>query len=493
MRGSGILLPISSLPSKYGIGCFSKEAYQFVDRLQEAGQKYWQILPLGPTGFGDSPYQALSTFAGNPYYIDLEQLVEQGYLKQEEIDALDTGENERAVDYGKVYNTRFEILEKAFSKFKEHIEEDFYQFEEENSYWLQDYALYMAIKKANNGASYVTWEENIRLKKTEAVAQYEKELADDILCYKFQQYIFFHQWNKLKAYANEKGIKIIGDIPFYVASDSADCFSQPSLFQYDEKNNPTHVAGCPPDAFSENGQLWGNPLYDWDYLKETDYEWWINRIRHSLIMYDVIRLDHFRGFEEYYAIPAGSATAKYGAWKRGPGIEFFKAIKQVLGDVSIIAEDLGFLNEAVYNLVKESGYPGMKVLQFAFDSREDSDYLPHNYNKNCVVYTGTHDNNTVLGWYQEISNEDKKFLMEYMDLDEDSVKKLNWKVIRLALSSVADYCIIPMQDYLGLGSDARINQPGSQRANWLWRMNKDEFTEELARKIGRLTKLYGRK
>ncbi|MDO5519679.1 MAG: 4-alpha-glucanotransferase [bacterium] len=493
MRGSGILLPISSLPSKYGIGSFSKEAFEFVDRLNKAGQKYWQILPIGPTGFGDSPYQALSTFAGNPYFIDLDQLVEEGYLLQEEVESLDVGDDERNVDYGKVYNTRNEILEKAFARFKEHIEDEFYQFEEENSYWLQDYAFYMAVKKAHNGASYVTWEEDIRLRKSETVVHYEKVLEENILCYKFQQYMFFKQWHKLKDYANRKGIKIIGDIPFYVATDSADCFSQPSLFQYDEKNTPTHVAGCPPDAFSENGQLWGNPLYDWEYLKNTDYEWWINRIRHSLIMYDIIRLDHFRGFEEYYAIPAGSSTAKVGAWKRGPGIEFFKTIKRVLGDVSIIAEDLGFLNEAVYSLVRESGFPGMKVLQFAFDSREDSDYLPHNYDKNCVVYTGTHDNNTVLGWYQEISSTDQEFLKDYMNLQEDNMRELNWNIIRLALSSVADTCIIPIQDYLGLGSETRINRPGSQGANWKWRMRKNEFSDELVKKINHLVTLYGRK
>lgn len=493
MRGSGILLPISSLPSKYGIGCFSKEAYDFVDRLQKAGQKYWQILPIGPTGYGDSPYQALSTFAGNPYFIDLDQLVKDGYLQQEELDNLDTGDDDRAVDYGKVYNTRLEILEKAFSRFREHMEEAFYQFEEDNSYWLQDYALYMAIKKYHNGASYATWEDDIRLRKLDAVTHYEEILADDILCYKFQQFIFFKQWSKLKEYANSKGIKIIGDIPFYVASDSADCFSQPSLFQYDENNYPTHVAGCPPDAFAENGQLWGNPLYDWEYLKRTDYEWWVNRIRHCLLMYDVIRLDHFRGFEEYYSIPAGSETAKYGVWKRGPGIEFFKTIKRVLGDVSIIAEDLGFLNEAVYNLVRESGYPGMKVLQFAFDSREDSDYLPHNYDKNCVVYTGTHDNNTVLGWYEEINEQDKVFLMDYMNLKESDMGQLNWEVIRLALASVASYCIIPIQDYIGLGSESRMNCPGSNGANWKWRMKDGEFTDELVEKINHLTKLYGRK
>lgn len=492
MRGSGILLPISSLPSKYGIGCFSKEAYEFVDKLEEAGQKYWQILPLGPTGYGDSPYQALSTFAGNPYFIDLDQLVEDGYLQSEDLEGLKSVSNEERVDYGMVYNTRYDVLYQAFLAFKENVEEGFYQFEQENSYWLQDYALYMALKKSHKGASCNSWELEIRMHKSEAIAKCEEELAEDILNYKFQQYIFLKQWTRLKEYANGRGIKIIGDIPFYVASDSADCFSQPSLFQYDEQYEPTHVAGCPPDAFSEDGQLWGNPLYDWEYLKSTDYEWWINRIRHCFVLYDVIRLDHFRGFEEYYAIPAGSETARYGAWKRGPGIEFFKTIERKLGDVSIIAEDLGFLNESVYSLVKETGYPGMKVLQFAFDSREESDYLPHNYDKNCVVYTGTHDNDTILGWYKEINKEDAKLLKEYLNIDEDDIKELNWHIIRLALASVAKYCIIPMQDYLGLGAEARINTPGTQGGNWQWRMKKGAVTKELVEKIRRLTKVYGR-
>lgn len=492
MRGSGVLLPISSLPSKYGIGCFSKEAYEFVDKLEKAGQKYWQILPLGPTGYGDSPYQALSTFAGNPYFIDLDQLVEEGYLQEEELEAVQTVEDETQVDYGMVYTTRYALLEKAFLRFKEHVDEEFYKFEQENSYWLQDYAFYMAVKKAHNGVSCSEWEEDLRKHKLETVSRYEEQLSEEIFSYKFQQYMFLKQWKKLKEYANDKGIKIIGDIPFYVASDSADTFSQPYLFQYDENYQPVNVAGCPPDAFSEDGQLWGNPLYDWEYLKQTEYEWWINRIRHCFVLYDVVRLDHFRGFEEYYSIPAENDTAKQGVWKRGPGIEFFKTIKRALGDVSIIAEDLGFLNESVYQLVRESGFPGMKILQFAFDSREDSDYLPYNYHKNCVVYTGTHDNNTILGWYKEIGEEEHALLKDYLALEEEQLKDIHWHIIRLAMASVANYCIIPMQDYLGLGEEARINTPGTQGINWKWRMEKDAFTEELVKKIKRLTEVYGR-
>ena len=409
MRASGILLPVSSIPSAYGSGSFSKEAYEFVDFLEKAGQSYWQILPLGPTGYGDSPYQSFSTFAGNPYYIDFEELIEEGLLTKEQCEECDWGGSEAYVDYEKIYKSRFRVLKEAFDNSRLEDNEDFQAFVAENAFWLSDYSLYMAVKDSYKGKSWSEWDGDIRLRKPEAIEKYAEKLKEEILFYEFQQYLFDTQWRKLKKYANDKGVKIIGDIPIYVALDSADTWANPELFQLDENRRPTGVAGCPPDAFSATGQLWGNPLYKWDYHKETEYAWWIQRISYCYKLYDVVRIDHFRGFDEYYNIPFGDTTAEFGRWEKGPGYDLFKVMKKKIGNKPVIAEDLGFLTPTVNQLLKKSSYPGMKVLQFAFDSREESDYLPHNYTANSVVYTGTHDNDTTVGWYQTISRRDRSF------------------------------------------------------------------------------------
>lgn len=490
MRASGILLPVSSIPSAYGIGSFSKEAYEFVDFLEKAGQSYWQILPLGPTGYGDSPYQSFSTFAGNPYYIDFEELIEEGLLTKEQCGECDWGGSEAYVDYEKIYKSRFRVLKEAFDNSRLEDNEDFQAFVAENAFWLSDYSLYMAVKDSYKGKSWSEWDEDIRLRKPEAIEKYAEKLKEEILFYEFQQYLFDTQWRKLKKYANDKGVKIIGDIPIYVALDSADTWANPELFQLDENRRPTGVAGCPPDAFSATGQLWGNPLYKWDYHKETEYAWWIQRISYCYKLYDVVRIDHFRGFDEYYNIPFGDTTAEFGRWEKGPGYDLFKVMKKKIGNKPVIAEDLGFLTPTVNQLLKKSGYPGMKVLQFAFDSREESDYLPHNYTANSVVYTGTHDNDTTVGWYQAISRRDRSFARKYLNIKNS--RELEWNFIRAALGSVSDTAVIPMQDYLGLGSEARINVPSTLGTNWKWRMTKGQIPEGLAEKIYDLCKLYGR-
>ena len=492
MRKSGILLPVSSLPSAYGIGCFSREAYEFIDKLKAAGQSYWQILPLGPTSYGDSPYQSFSSFAGNPYFISLDGLVEEGYLTREDCTSCDFGDNEEYVDYEKLYKNRFRLLRKAYENSHIQDKEEFQAFIRENKDWLDNYALYMAVKAHFDNTCWVEWDEDIKLRKPEALKKYQKEFADEIGFYQFQQYLFAKQWKALKAYANQNGIKIIGDIPIYVAFDSSDAWANPELFQFDENCNPIAVAGCPPDGFSATGQLWGNPLYRWEYHKETGYAWWLNRLKATFEKYDVLRIDHFRGFDEYYAIPYGEPTAENGKWEPGPGYDLFKTMKEVLGKKEIIAEDLGFLTPSVLKLVKKTGYPGMKVLQFAFDSREESDYLPHNYTKNCVVYTGTHDNDTTEGWFTALSARDRRFCRRYLDMKGRGQGRIHTALIRTALASVADTAIIPMQDYLGLDSRARINTPSTLGNNWKWRMKADAFTGELAEEIRKITKLYGR-
>ena len=490
MRKSGILLPISSIPSKYGIGAFSKQAYQFVDFLEKAGQTLWQILPLGPTGYGDYPYQSFSTYAGNPYFIDLETLVKEGLLRKSDCAKCDFGDNERYIDYEKVYNARFDILRKAYENSNLQEDGEFEKFIRENSYWLDDYALFMAIKNARSGKSFLEWEDDLKLRKYEALEAAKQEYADEVLFYKFQQYQFAKQWKSLKNYANEKGIKIIGDIPIYVALDSADVWSNPQLFQLDENLNPIGVAGCPPDAFSETGQLWGNPLYKWDYHRETGYDWWVKRVAYCYELYDMVRIDHFRGFDEYYYIPYGDQTAEFGHWEPGPRYDLFRTIKERLGEKEIIAEDLGLLTDSVMELLKECGYPGMKILQFAFGSDETNDYLTHNYNNNCVVYTGTHDNDTILGWYKTASKEEKAYANKYLNIT--SKEDVQWEFIRMALASVADFAIIPMQDYLGLGSEARINIPSTLGLNWKWRLDLKDCDRKLADRIKKMCKLYGR-
>ena len=492
MRKCGVLLPVSSLPSAYGIGCFSKEAYEFVDKLQEAGQSCWQILPLGPTSYGDSPYQSFSTFAGNPYFIDPEDLVKRGWITKKQCDSFDFGDNREYVDYAKVYNSRFKLLRTAWKNSNISKDAGFRKFVKENSRWLDDYALYMAVKASFDNVCWVEWDEDIKTRKPQALKTYQKKYADEIEFYQFQQYMFRIQWEKLKTYANSKGISIIGDIPIYVAFDSSDAWANPELFQFDEDCNPTAVAGCPPDAFSATGQLWGNPLYNWEYHKKTGYQWWLKRLTACYQMYDVVRIDHFRAFDAYYSIPADAKTAEIGEWKPGPGYELFAAMKKELGEREVIAEDLGFLTPSVLKLVKRTGYPGMKVLQFAFDSREDSDYLPHNYPQNCVVYTGTHDNDTVLGWYRALKRADKRFCDRYLNLSRSRKKEVHWEFIRAAYSSVANLAVIPMQDFLGLGAEARINTPSTLGDNWKWRMLSGAFTEEIAERMKEMAKLYGR-
>ena len=492
MRRNGMLLPIASLPSPYGIGGFSKEAYEFIDLLEETGQKLWQILPLGPTSYGDSPYQSFSTFAGNPYFIDLDTLAEKGWLTKEACEASDYGDNESYIDYGRIYNSRFVLLKQAFLNSDILSDEKFTEFCKANQHWLPDYALYMALKNQNYGKSWIEWEEEIRLRKPEAVEYYKKELEEECNFYEFLQYEFHEQWTKVKEYAHEKGIQIVGDVPIYVAFDSADTWANPELFQLDEKNLPLGVAGCPPDAFSATGQLWGNPLYNWAYHKKTGYDWWLKRIAYCFDLYDIVRIDHFRGFDEYYSIPYGDETAVNGHWEKGPGMDLFNTVKEKLGELDIIAEDLGFLTESVFQLLKDSGYPGMKVLQFAFDPSEDSDYLTYKYQRNCVVYTGTHDNDTTAGWFEKLSDGDREVALRYMNSFYTPKEEQHWDLIALAMRSTADTCIIPVQDFLGLGSEARINMPSTLGDNWKWRMTKGAFSEELKEKIRRMTKLYGR-
>lgn len=494
MRASGILLPVSSLPGKYGIGCFSKEAYDFVDVLEKANQKYWQILPIGPTSYGDSPYQSFSTFAGNPYFISLEKLIEEELLTEEECNSVDFGENNEYIDYEKLYNGRFNLLKKAYKRSNPE-DEGFKKFVEENGFWIEDYAMFMTIKAEHNGESFELWEDEIRVRKPEAMERYREKFKDEILFYKFIQFKFYEQWFKLKEYANDKGIKIIGDIPIYVAYDSADVWANPELFQMDEEVKPISVAGCPPDAFSADGQLWGNPVYKWDYHKQTGYTWWIRRIENSTKLYDVIRIDHFRGFDEYYAIPYGEETAVNGKWKKGPGMDLFRNIEKALGKRDVIAEDLGFVTDSVRKLVHDSGFPGMKVVEFAFDVRDTgaaSDYLPHNYIRNCVVYTGTHDNETLIGWWSSIDQRSRDMARDYMAAHYTPDRLINVPFITLAMRSIADLCIIPMQDYLGLDNKSRMNKPSTVGDNWRWRMISDDTDDDLAEEIGRLTLMTGR-
>ena len=492
MRASGILLPISSIPSDYGIGCFSKEAYEFVDQLIAAGQKYWQILPLGPTGYGDSPYQSFSTFAGNPYFIDLEAFIKEGLLEEWECRECDWGSNPSYVDYGKIYNSKFKILRKAYERYDCAGDSEFGEFVRSNGFWLEDYCLYMAIKNDQGGQGWTQWPEELKNRHPGALKEARVELADEIGFYRFQQYWFHKQWTALKTYANGNGIKIIGDVPIYVAFDSADTWSNPMLFQFDEENQPMAVAGCPPDAFSATGQLWGNPLYSWEYHRNTEYSWWVQRMSHSMERYDVVRIDHFRGFDEYYSIPYGDDTAEFGHWEKGPGIELFKVLEEKVENLEVIAEDLGLLTESVLQLLEDTGYPGMKVLKFAFDGSEDSTYLPHKYNKNCVVYTGTHDNETTRGWYERLYGHDLEFARAYTGCSDKNIEDCVWGMIRTAISSVADLAIIPAQDYLCLGNEARLNAPSTFGENWKWRMTKGQLGGGLIERIRALSRLYGR-
>ncbi len=494
-RSAGILLPITSLPSRYGIGCFSKSAYDFVDWLKEAGQTYWQILPLGPTSYGDSPYQSFSTFAGNPYFISLEALIEEGVLTEEECEEADFGSRLEDIDYEKLYQNRYPLLRKAYERSKVSENADYLRFVEENKWWLSDYALFMAVKDRFEGVAWTQWAEDIRLRWGFAMDYYRRELYFEIEFQQYMQFKFFEQWRQLKAYANQKGIALIGDIPIYVAMDSADTWAHPELFQLDEQNVPCAVAGCPPDGFSADGQLWGNPLYRWEYHKQTGYEWWVSRLAYCFRLYDVVRIDHFRGFDEYYSIPYGAESAKIGHWEKGPGIELFRCVEQRLGWHEVIAEDLGYVTDSVRQLVADSGFPGMKVLEFAFDSRDSgsaNDYLPHNYMENSVAYTGTHDNETICGWFESISKAEQQMAREYL-CDLYTPKELLYKAfIALVMRSNAKTCIIPMQDYLGYDNTCRINTPSTVGTNWRWRLTEEDLSKELQEEILGIAKRYGR-
>ena len=488
MRKSGVLMHITSLPAPYGVGTLGKPAFAFVDFLKKAGQSAWQILPLNPTGYGDSPYQSCSTFAGNHYLIDLPLLVEEGLLLQEELDAVTWCSQDTQVDYGALYNHRMPLLKKAYSRFEGG--EQFDRFCRENSSWLSDFALFMAIREANGGKNWYTWEKGLKFREADAIWKQRQALRDEIRFFCFVQYLFYSQWDALRAYAHKNGITIIGDVPIYVPLDSADVWADPELFQLDEELTPTAVAGCPPDAFTEDGQLWGNPLYRWDVMKRDGYSWWVRRLAAAGRLYDVVRLDHFRGFESYWAVPYGDKTAKGGKWVKGPDMEFVNAVKQGLPDLALIAEDLGFLTQAVLDLRDNSGYPGMKVLGFAFDSRDPSEYLPHTYTPNSVCYTGTHDNMTTKQWFDTAEADAVAYAKEYMAVGKDESPV--WGMIRTAFASVSELCVTPMQDFLELGAEARMNFPGTLGQNWTWRAKDGVFTDALAKRILNLTRLYGR-
>ena len=489
MRSSGILMHITSLPGPYGVGTMGKAAYAFVDFLKKAGQTRWQILPLAPTGYGDSPYQSCSTFAGNHYLIDLDTLVDQGLLQTGELTAIAWNQSEDRVDYGMLYNNRLKVLRLAYSRFTG--SETFDSFCRDNSLWLPDFALFMALKDRTGGKPWYQWEDGLKHREPEAIWQARQALKEEVRFYSFVQYLFFSQWKALTDYAHKNDIQIIGDVPIYVPLDSVEVWSSPELFQLDENLTPTAVAGCPPDAFSEDGQLWGNPLYRWEDHAADGYGWWLRRLGAAARLYDVVRIDHFRGFEAYWAVPYGEPTAKNGKWVKGPDMDFIRAIKKGLPGIEMIAEDLGYLTQEVLDLRDGSGYPGMKVLEFAFDSKEPSDYLPHTYTANTVCYTGTHDNMTMRQWFETAEPEAVAYASEYMHLSEE--EGLVWGVIRTAMASVSDMCIVQLQDYLNLGGEARMNFPGTQTsANWTWRVRPGYDTEELATKILALTRLYGR-
>ena len=490
-RSSGILMPISSLPSAYGIGTLGKAAYDFVDFLYEAKQSWWQILPVGPTSYGDSPYQSFSTFAGNPYFVDLDMLVEDGLLKKSELEAVNWGDSERYVDYGKIYSNRFAVLRKAADIGIERDRQELDAFVEENKLWLPDYALFMALKRNFGMKAWTQWpDEEIRLRKTPALEKYREELKADVELFEYIQLLFFKQWELLRAYAKKKNIGIIGDLPIYVAMDSADVWANPECFMLDENNMPVEVAGCPPDYFSEDGQLWGNPLYNWEKMRADGYGWWIRRVDGNTKLYDILRIDHFRGFESFWAVPYGEKTAVNGRWVKGPGMDLVGRLINWFSGTQFIAEDLGIMTPEVRKLLEDSGLPGMKVLEFAFETTEPSAYLPHNHVENCVCYAGTHDNAPLLAWKEETDREEIDFARQYLGLNTD--EGFCRGIIRGGMSSVSELFVAQMQDYLELGAESRTNLPGTLGNNWRWRLLKDEISPDLTEKIGELTRIYGR-
>ena len=490
-RSSGILCPIFSLPSPYGIGTFGKAAYDFIDFLKAADQRWWQILPVGPTSYGDSPYQSFSTFAGNPYFIDLDLLIADGLLKKSETAHFNWGNDPAKVDYGRIYTNRFKVLKKAADRGLPRDRDAVNAFAEQNKEWLFDYALYMAVKRHFGMKAWTEWPDaEIRLRRNGAVETYTELLKEDVDFFIYLQFLFFRQWDALRAYAHEQGVGIIGDIPIYVAMDSADVWAHPESFQLDEDNLPVEVAGVPPDAFTADGQLWGNPLYRWDAMEADGYGWWIRRIGGAEKLYDILRIDHFRGLESYWAVPYGETTAKNGRWVKGPGIDFVRRLTGWFGNMQFIAEDLGYLTPEVHALLRESGLPGMKVLEFAFDTREAADYLPHTYHENCVCYAGTHDNETLQQWKKNAAKADIRLAKEYLGLN--SAEGFNMGLLRGGMSSVASLFVAQIQDWLDLGKEARINTPGIPDGNWQWRLTEGQIPGDLAKKIAHMTKIYGR-
>lgn len=491
VRKAGILMPIFSLPSPYGVGTMGAAAREFVDFLARGGQTCWQILPIGHTSYGDSPYQAFSSFAGNPYFIDLDDLAADGLLERSEYQGLDWGADPAAVDYGLLYRNRYPVLRRACARLLAKEDGGYARFCREQADWLEDYALFMALKGRHAGASWFDWPEGERLRSPAALEAARRELADEVSFWRAVQYIFFRQWDALKRYANGQGISMIGDLPIYVAADSADVWSGPEQFQLDGEGRPIEVAGCPPDGFSADGQLWGNPLFDWEKMKAEGYRWWLRRIAFQFRIYDTLRIDHFRGFDAYYAIPYGDETARNGRWRPGPGTHFFRAVKEALGEKDIIAEDLGFLTDSVRQMLRDTGYPGMKVLEFAFDSRDTgSDYLPHCYTRRCVVYAGTHDNDTIQGWMKSAPEAAVEYAKEYLRLTEE--EGWHWGMMRSAWASCADLAVMQLQDVLGLGSEARINTPSTQDGNWRWRALPGSCGPELAGRLYREMQIYQR-
>ncbi len=491
MRTSGILMPVFSLPGKYGIGTFGREAYSFVDFLKKSGQTYWQLLPLNPTNYGDSPYQSFSSAAGNPYFIDLELLIKDGLLTEEDVAGVDFGSDPGTIDYGKLYENRLPVLRKAFSRFVPGPA--FAGFCAKQGDWLEEYALFMAIKDARDGVSWREWPEALKRRDAATLAAFRESHQTEIGFYQWLQFTFFTQWHDLKRYANGQGVQIIGDMPIYVADDSADVWAEPEQFDLDKELLPRVVAGCPPDAFSEDGQLWGMPVYRWEAMaaEKPAFGWWRRRMQRVFALYDVVRIDHFRGLESYYCIPYGAKNAKKGTWRKGPGMKLFAALEEDFGGaLPIIAEDLGFLTQEVRDLLAESGFPGMRVLQFAFDGRPENEYLPHNYCRNTVVYTGTHDNDTVMGWCKNADAAEVALARRYFHVDDR--EGFNWAMIRGAMMSAADTAIFLMADIMGLGSDARINQPSTLGGNWCWRIGDGCINDWLAGIILENTRLYGR-
>ena len=492
MRSSGVLMHLSSLPSDYGIGSMGRTAREFVDFLADAGQSYWQLLPICPTSYGDSPYQSFSTFAGNPYFIDLDELCRDGLLLRKEYADVDWESEPDCVNYGALYQKRYAILRLAAARFAQKPDPHFSDFCRRNGDWLEDFALFMALKDAHGGAAWSHWEPKLRTRQPEALAAARQQYAGDVEFWKIVQFLFFRQWDALRAYANEKGVSIIGDMPIYVSLDSADVWAEPKLFQLDGDLSPREVSGCPADGFSADGQLWGNPLFDWDYMAADGYRWWVRRIGYLCGVYNVLRIDHFRGFDSYYAIPNGAQSAKDGHWRKGPGMALFRAVEQAIGKQQIIAEDLGFLTDSVRKLLRDSGFPGMKVLLLAFDGRDDSghDYLPHNLNACCVAYIGTHDNDTVQGWMASANPEDAAFAKEYLHLTQE--EGYHWGMMRGLWSSAAGLTVVQAQDLLGLGSESRMNVPSSVGSNWRWRALPGAFTPELAGRLYRAMEVYDR-